>query len=246
MKRLIAVGDIHGQHRMLLALMAEIVPTEDDQFVFLGDYIDRGADSPALLDWLISFKQRYPQTVCLRGNHEQMLLDAVAAAKKKKADRNNFLDDFLAIRSQGLPVAINSYLANGGMVTLAAYKQPVNDFDPCAVLCEIPQQHIDFIYEMPYFWQKEPFYFVHAGVDPKDPIGEKGGNDAFLWQRKPLWKKVRGWDRIVVHGHTPVPEPFVDAMEINLDTGAGYGKMLTACDLLQMRFWQVGSDVAFT
>lgn len=246
MKRLIAVGDIHGQYRMLETLMAEIVPTADDQFVFLGDYIDRGADSPAILDWLLGFKQQYPQTVCLRGNHEQMLLDAAIAAQRKINGRCNFLDDFLAIRGQGLPFAIYAYISCGGMETLEAYSSSPDNFDLYTVLCEIPRSHIDFIQEMPLFWQFHPFFFVHAGVDPNDPAGKKGDTEAFLWQRKPLWKKARGWDKIVVHGHTPVAEPFVDELEINLDTGAGYDAFLTACDLLQLRFWQVGPDAAFT
>lgn len=246
MKRLIAVGDIHGQHHMLLTLMADIEPSNDDQIVFLGDYIDRGEESPAILDWLLSFKQQYPKTICLRGNHEQMLLDAVAAAQRKIDGRNTFLDDFMAIRGQGLPVAISSYMANGGMETLAAYNQLTDDFDPCSALCEIPRAHIEFLSNMPYFWQCRHFFFVHAGVDPKDPTGEKRGMEAFLWQRKSLWTKDSKWDKVVVHGHTPVAKPQVNEMEINLDTGAGYGKVLTACDLLQMRFWQASPDTAFT
>ena len=238
MKRLIAVGDIHGQYRMLVDLMAQIKPGDEDQLVFLGDYIDRGSGSPAVIDWLIDFKQHYPQTVFLRGNHEQMLLDAVAAAKHKQNGRNNFIADFLALQGRDLPPPVFYFISCGGMETLKAYCH-ASEVDICSALNSLPQAHLDFLNTTKFYWNYQKFMFVHAGVDPKDPTGEKDQNDAFLWQRKPLWKKAKGWDRLVVHGHTPVCEPLVSDTEINLDTGAGYNACLTACDLLQMHFWQI-------
>ena len=48
--------------------------------VFLGDYIDRGPDSKGVIEYLMEFQQRFPNSVFLRGNHEQMLLDAMLVA----------------------------------------------------------------------------------------------------------------------------------------------------------------------
>ena len=76
-KRLLAVGDIHGHLDKLQGLMAQVNPTTNDRVVFLGDYIDRGTDSKGVIEYLIDFKKRFPTTVFLRGNHEQMLLDAM-------------------------------------------------------------------------------------------------------------------------------------------------------------------------
>lgn len=242
MKRLIAVGDIHGQYQMLIELMTSIAPGDEDQLVFLGDYIDRGPESPAVIDWMINFKQRYPQTVFLRGNHEQMLLDAIAAAERKINGRNNFVDDFLALKGRGLPTPVFYFVSCGGRETLVAYQDDSVVADPCSALNSIPQDHIDFYNETQFFWNYQRYLFVHAGVDPKDMTGEKRQNDAFLWQRKPLWKRVKGWDKVVVHGHTPVHEPLISETEINLDTGAGYNACLTACDVLRMHFWHTAAN----
>jgi serine/threonine protein phosphatase 1 len=66
--------------------------------VFLGDYVDRGPDSAGVIDALIDFREKFPKTVFLCGNHEQMLLD------------------FLAGRDKVL------FLMNGGYATLASYR----------------------------------------------------------------------------------------------------------------------------
>ena len=73
-----AIGDIHGKAAMLSAALMEITSQmkPEDTVVFLGDYIDRGEDSMTVIDMVLDFKQHHTNTVCLRGNHEQMLLDS--------------------------------------------------------------------------------------------------------------------------------------------------------------------------
>lgn len=95
--RLLAVGDIHGCLEQLRALMARVAPTQNDQVVFLGDYVDRGPDSRGVLDFLRDFGRSFPHSVFLKGNHEAMFLD------------------FLSGRDR------LSFLANGGQQTLESY-----------------------------------------------------------------------------------------------------------------------------
>lgn len=98
-ERLIAVGDIHGCLNQLKRLMAQVNPGFADQIVFLGDYIDRGPDSFAVIDYLLAFATTFPETVFLRGNHEQM---------------------FSAYLEGHEPT---TFLLNGGANTLASYQQ---------------------------------------------------------------------------------------------------------------------------
>jgi len=97
--RLLAVGDIHGCLEHLERLIARVQPTEADRVVFLGDYIDRGPDGKGVIDYLLDFGRRFPDSVFLKGNHEAMFLD------------------FLAGRDQVL------YLYNGGGTTLESYRE---------------------------------------------------------------------------------------------------------------------------
>jgi serine/threonine protein phosphatase 1 len=95
--RLLAVGDVHGCLDHLRRLIARVEPTDDDQLVFLGDYIDRGPDGKGVLDYLLDFGRMFPNSIFLKGNHEAMVLD------------------FLAGRQQVL------FLYNGGETTLESY-----------------------------------------------------------------------------------------------------------------------------
>src|SRR4029077_4744129 len=73
--RYLAIGDIHGCFDALKTL-EEFVPIQaDDVVVTLGDYVNRGPNSRAVLDWLIARKQS-GKLVALRGNHEVMMLAA--------------------------------------------------------------------------------------------------------------------------------------------------------------------------
>jgi serine/threonine protein phosphatase 1 len=96
--RLLAVGDIHGCLDHLERLMARVQPGPEDQVVFLGDYTDRGPDGKGVLDYLIDFGRRFPRSIFLKGNHEEMFL--------------NFLNG----RDQML------FIFNGGGTTLESYQ----------------------------------------------------------------------------------------------------------------------------
>ncbi len=239
MQRLIAIGDIHGQRELLLELIGLIGPTADDQLVFLGDYIDRGPQTPQVLDWLIDFKALYPQTVLLRGNHEQMLLDALRDIADCQRTNNGWLEKMFAFGSSFLPESAEFFIACGGLETLLAYHPLVDEFDPLGAFASIPQRHIDLLRATDFYYLQGQFLFVHAGVDPEDPFGENS-HQSLIWERRPLWVDRPGWEWVVVHGHTPVREPFFGRLEVALDTGAGHHGRLTACDLLTNRIWQAG------
>ena len=73
--RVLAIGDIHGCLRALDTLLDVVQPGRDDLLVPLGDYVDRGLDSAGVLDRLIQVHGTH-KIVSLRGNHDQMMLDA--------------------------------------------------------------------------------------------------------------------------------------------------------------------------
>jgi serine/threonine protein phosphatase 1 len=74
--RTIAIGDIHGCSAALAAVLDAIRPGPEDTLVPLGDYINRGPDSPCVLDLLLGLVGRC-RLVPLLGNHEEMLLSAL-------------------------------------------------------------------------------------------------------------------------------------------------------------------------
>ena len=78
--RLIAIGDVHGCAHALETLLDAIAPTASDRLVFLGDLIDQGRDSAAVLDKLIELQSRC-QVVLIQGNHEEMMFTARESEK---------------------------------------------------------------------------------------------------------------------------------------------------------------------
>ena len=98
MKRVIAIGDIHGYQHVLERLLDWIGPGSSDIIVGLGDYIDRGPDSRGVIDLLIRLQQ-HVTLVPILGNHDEMLLSIVDGAKE----------------------AFQDWLIYGGAATLASY-----------------------------------------------------------------------------------------------------------------------------
>ena len=68
-----AVGDVHGMYDRLLKLIEKLPISEEDEIVFLGDYIDRGPSSKEVVDLLIDLSKNY-KTTFIKGNHEDMML----------------------------------------------------------------------------------------------------------------------------------------------------------------------------
>jgi serine/threonine protein phosphatase 1 len=97
-----AIGDIHGRLDLLMDLLSQIITHANGRsckLVFLGDYIDRGPDSAGVLALVRRFQQQWPESViCLKGNHEAMLLEVVTE-----------------------PAVTSWWLGNGGDNTLASF-----------------------------------------------------------------------------------------------------------------------------
>jgi len=75
-----AVGDIHGSYAKLASLLKHCQAhcgSNMSRLIFIGDYVDRGRQSREVVSLLIETQSSAPeQIVCLRGNHEEMLINA--------------------------------------------------------------------------------------------------------------------------------------------------------------------------
>ena len=72
-RMLYVVGDIHGELEKLDELLETLPLASGDEFVFLGDYVDRGPDSNGVIERLIALREQWPCTYLL-GNHESMVM----------------------------------------------------------------------------------------------------------------------------------------------------------------------------
>jgi len=209
MNRIFAIGDIHGCIDQLVALMDTIpIQMSRDKLVFIGDYIDRGPDSFAVVEYLVKLKTRFPAVVFLKGNHEDML--------------ENYLDGSDRF----------TYLLNGGQQTLDDYLQRADSPRSHA----IPATHLAFFRSLTLYHQTENYIFVHAGLRQNVALEEQRPED-MLWIREQFLYCRHSFGKKVVFGHTPFPEPLVESNKIGIDTGAVYGNRLTCVQLPEEVFF---------
>lgn len=223
--RIYAVGDIHGRADLLAELLCRIDkdlqenPVDRALHVFLGDYIDRGANSADVVDLLIE-RAATRELVCLKGNHELCLAE--------------FLAD---------PSVLTDWAQYGALPTLASYGvEPVFNANPkeqeklAAELGKaLPKSHMEFFAELKPSLTFGDFFFVHAGVRPGIPL-EKQVLEDLLWIREDFLLHERAFEKIIVHGHTPVREADIRPNRINIDTGAYATGRLTCLRLERDQF----------
>jgi len=209
MKKIFAIGDIHGCYKKLCRLLE--MPDIDfahDTLVFMGDYVDRGPYSFEVVAYLLELKARCPNTVFLKGNHEAMLLNYLAG-----------IDELV-------------YLANGGRQTLDSY---LNHAQP-QELETIPATHLEFFNNLLLYYETEDYIFVHAGLKNRVPL-EKQSPDDLLWIRRKFLRSKYDFGKRVIFGHTPFKAPLVESNKIGIDTGAVYQNKLTCLELPQINFY---------
>jgi serine/threonine protein phosphatase 1 len=222
-----AIGDIHGQQSMLLALLAKLekLPLqEDDILLFLGDYVDRGENSCAVIETLLKLRARRDNVLFLRGNHEQLMLDAYDGEQPQPGEEPNSLV---------LPERMVNWLYNGGIDTLTSYRDGFSGADFLNWKAFIPEAHWEFLRATEMEYVTDRYHFVHAGLLPPGRTweGAPEGFDPRLWIREPfLSSKADFGGRIVVFGHTPQMngKPLIARNKIGLDTAAVFGGRLTA------------------
>jgi serine/threonine protein phosphatase 1 len=213
-ERLYAIGDIHGCAGLLQLLLSRIAADSapgDYRLIFLGDYVDRGPDSMAVIDRLIRLKRERPETVFLRGNHEQAMLD--------------FLDD---------PGRNDGWLHWGGDKTLESYgvvdiwKKRARDLAR-ELSAHLPAPHRAFLSSLDLWRVFGDYAFVHAGFRPGVPLDQQTEQDC-LWIRADFHNAAsdKRPDKVVVHGHHPVKKPLDAGWRIDVDTGAVWSDALTA------------------
>jgi serine/threonine protein phosphatase 1 len=215
--RYYVVGDIHGRLDLFEPLIDAIeadMPKEGDEVegrvILLGDLVDRGPDSAGVLAATREWQRRRNVRV-LMGNHEEMFLHSFEK-----------------------PEILRHYLKHGGRETLLSYGLSRKRFGTLELddLFEllpglVPQEERDYVASFEEMIVAGDYVFVHAGVDPAQPLEAQKRSD-LLWIRDRFLDHEGPLEKVVVHGHTIFDRVMDCGNRIGIDTGAFRSGVLTA------------------
>ncbi len=218
--RVYAIGDVHGRLDLFEQILDQIRlddatrPPADTQIIQLGDLIDRGPESAEVVA-LAMEPPGFASLTTLQGNHEAMMLEAIAG------DRD----------------ALKGWLRFGGRESLMSWGVAADLLDhgsPGAIIdaarAAIPTAQREWLASRPRAVHLGDYYFVHAGVRPRTPL-EKQTDEDRLWIREPFLSSTARHFAMIVHGHSIRLEVERLTNRIGIDTGAYATGRLTAIGL---------------
>lgn len=216
-QRRIVIGDVHGHYDSLRTLLDTIAPNSEDEVYLLGDLIDRGSQSRQVVEFVKNSNYK-----CLRGNHEQMLLD-------------------ILLGDEVYPPALEAWMYSGGKNTLESYGSE-----------GILGEHIHWMQQLPDYLDLGDLWLVHAGVHPTIPLQAQGISqfcwirNEFHSHPLPYFT-----DKLIITGHTitftlPGVAPGQIAQGpgwLGIDTGAYHPRSgwLTGLDTTNWLVYQVNT-----
>jgi serine/threonine protein phosphatase 1 len=223
--RIYAVGDLHGRRDLLERMQARIArdldarPVADWRVIYLGDYIDRGAESAQVLAMLAEGAND-SHVLFLRGNHDQFLIDFLAGEGPR-----------------GWSEGFDLWMYNGGAETLDSFgidgAQAAYETEPVELerlrdrlAGALAPGVAEFLDGLHWSLRFGDYIFVHAGLRPGVTLDAQEQHD-LVWIREPFLSDPSDHGAVVVHGHTPVEEVDIRPNRIGIDTGAVFTGKLT-------------------
>lgn len=202
------ISDIHGCNLTFRKALKKVALKKTDNLILLGDLIDRGNDSKGVLDTIILLRQHGFNVRCIKGNHEQMLIDALNGAFEKvqwiRNGGKQTLQSFLTSDVSGIP---------------KNYIELINSFE-------------DY-----FLFDNYIFVHAGLNMTLENPLEDKHSL-LWLRDWKSTYNKEWLGDRILIHGHTPIKylqiEEQLKATDLQvwgIDSGVylrpedGYGKL---------------------
>ena len=174
-----ACSDLHGMLHFYKAIKEHLQP--EDIVYFLGDAGDRGPHPWETIKTILND----PQFIYIKGNHEDMLVDALG---------------------KGYGHKYNLLRRNGGKGT---YEECMEDPEWKTYRTQLARLSTKAIYINSH---RETIYLTHAGFTPK---ADADGNLCWDWDEELIWSRdhfLDAWPEdeqfqkaVVVHGHTPIP-----------------------------------------
>ena len=218
------IGDVHGQVDKLADVVQRLRKMPDFSrrwLVFIGDYVDRGPDPKGAMDLMLALRREHSGVTAIAGNHDFAMLAALQliATPEQACWPQRWLDHYDA------------------ETTFASYGVEFGDLD--ALREQMPEDHREFLVNLPWCVEHPRYVFVHAGLDSNVPYDLQlrilRQKDTTL--HRPQWlcskalvdAEVPGDCPVAaVSGHVRVPQVAFRKKRILVDTSGGEDGPLSA------------------
>ena len=213
--RVLAIGDVHGHIRALDAILEQVSPTPSDIVVFLGDYVDKGPEVSSTLERLIALSAN-ENWIFLRGNHDQLFLDACLDVSK-----------------------VELWQSLAGEQPLSSYGSgQTHD-----VIKLVPKTHVEFLSRRcQNYFEDDSRIFVHGGIRPHLSPSEEEVQRLQWMVLSSAAPHLSG--KTVVCGHSAQSGGMIADLEhtICIDTAISKGGYLTCLDLTSYCYCQANAE----
>lgn len=213
MNQVFVISDIHGCFKMLEKLLTKW-KRDEQQLIFLGDYINRGEESLQVLQ-LVKQLVDEQYAIALKGNHEAMFLEWMQVPERRT----------------------QMFINIGGIATIQSLKTFLLERDSTIeqLVASIKDEHghiIEWLETLPLFYKWDRYFFAHAGINPDVEQPEASSEEDLLWIRDEFTQFPHRAVETVVFGHTPTTNLNDDmssniwispcSKKIGIDGGAPY------------------------
>ena len=265
-ERLYVIGDIHGCYDELMALESKIRRSakrskiKKYKIISVGDLCDRGPDTKKVIEHFLTGKAEGTHDFVL-GNHEMFFMLAFWGLRPdllKQADINlNWVHHALSDIYKSVKLQVQSWRMNGGEHVFRSYDADINDLSTWE---RIPLGHLSLLFAAPLAVVSPTAIITHAVLHEGDldVLKERDAGSRktdkkvlealhrCLWEREFPERKIDA-DRRHISGHTPTETVVREANlgVFQIDTGAVYGKKLTAINLENFRVISVNSSFTY-
>ncbi len=138
------IGDVHGNVSALAGVL-RIAEGRFDQFVLVGDYVNRGPDSAGVIQLLIDQIDDGVPLYCIAGNHDGAFRKCIEDGK------------------------LNAFLRMGGAATINSYiSEPAPDVLE-QLRRSVPSRHVDFLRDLKSQYEANGLFVTHGPQDAYDP-----------------------------------------------------------------------------
>jgi hypothetical protein len=233
------IGDIHGMLRPLNALLDEVQKRDAAaRFVFVGDYVNRGPESPGVVDRLLTLDN----ATFLRGNHDD-IFDLILSGASYIGREHPFdpVSGFLSFMNHGLMDTLCAYGADyAELEYLVAHPTPERLKKTVEI---VPEKHRQFFRALRAVAEYDTYFVAHAYWNVDEPDSSPDLAARLVTQSRLRWEMLWGrytlaqvqskkrWKRTGYFGHTPVANyrkdekvlPVYGPQIVLLDTGVALG-----------------------